>query len=122
MNFEYQKKFSLEKRIYEANRIRDKYSERVPVIIEIAPSEKNLEKIDKNKYLIPNDLTIDQFKLVVRKRINLTPSQALFLFFINEKNSAILASGNAQMITLYNEYKSEDGFLYLQYSAENTFG
>jgi GABA(A) receptor-associated protein len=73
--------------------------------------------IDKNKFLVPSDLSIAQFLFTIRKRIKLRPEQSLFLFVKNSiPRSDILLS------QLYKEYKDEDGFLYITYSGENTFG
>ncbi len=39
--------------------------------------------LDKNKYLVPSDLTVGQFYFLIRKRIQLKPEQALFFFVDN---------------------------------------
>ncbi len=72
----------LEKRKSEAERIRAKYPDRVPVICEKA-DRSDIPDIDKKKYLVPSDLTVGQFHYVIRKRIKLAPEKALFLFCSN---------------------------------------
>lgn len=47
----------IEKRKAEANRIRAKYPDRVPVIAEKA-QKSDIPDIDKKKYLVPSDLTV----------------------------------------------------------------
>ncbi|XP_071714088.1 autophagy-related protein 8C-like [Rutidosis leptorrhynchoides] len=106
----------LEKRRAESSRIREKYPDRVPVIVERA-EKSDIPDIDKKKYLVPADLTIGQFVYVVRKRINLTPEKAIFVFINN-----MLPPTAALMSAMYEEHKDEDGFLYMSYSGENTFG
>ncbi|KAF8118988.1 hypothetical protein N665_0001s0046 [Sinapis alba] len=106
----------LEKRQAEASRIRDKYSDRIPVIVERA-EKSDVPDIDKKKYLVPADLTVGQFVYVVRKRIKLSPEKAIFIFVKN-----ILPPTAAIMSAIYEEHKDEDGFLYMSYSGENTFG
>lgn len=54
---------------------------------------------------------------MVRKRIKLSPEKAIFIFINN-----VLPPTAALMSKIYDEYKDEDGFLYVQYSGENTFG
>ena len=54
---------------------------------------------------------------VIKKRIKLLSHEALFLF-INNK----MVSGNTDIGQLYDYYRDSDGFLYIQYSKENTFG
>ncbi len=71
-----------EKRKSEAERIRAKYPDRVPVICEKA-DRTDIPDIDKKKYLVPADLTVGQFHYVIRKRIKLAPEKALFLFCSN---------------------------------------
>eukprot|EP01025_Chloroclados_australasicus_P004512 TRINITY_DN11123_c0_g1_i1.p2 TRINITY_DN11123_c0_g1~~TRINITY_DN11123_c0_g1_i1.p2 ORF type:complete len:124 (-),score=18.22 TRINITY_DN11123_c0_g1_i1:260-631(-) len=105
-----------EKRQQEAARIREKYPDRIPVIVEKA-EKSDIPEIDKKKYLVPADLTVGQFVYVVRKRIKLSPEKAIFLFVKD-----VLPPTAALMSTIYEEKKDEDGFLYITYSGENTFG
>ena len=100
----------------ESQRILNKYPDRIPIIV-------NKEKISllpdlkKNKYLVPKDMVISQFIFIIRKNLTLSSSEALFIT-INDK----LCQSNKKIIDLYEEEKNEDGFLYIIYSSENTFG
>ncbi|KAI5011087.1 hypothetical protein ZWY2020_013224 [Hordeum vulgare] len=105
-----------QRRQAEANRIREKYSDRIPVIVEKA-GKSDIPDIDKKKYLVPADLTVGQFVYVVRKRIKLSAEKAIFIFVKNT-----LPPTAALMSAIYEENKDEDGFLYMTYSGENTFG
>ncbi|KAK8487050.1 hypothetical protein V6N13_016279 [Hibiscus sabdariffa] len=104
-----------EKRRAEAARIRAKYPDRIPVIVEKTKGN-DIPNIDKKKYLVPADLTVGQFVYVIRKRIKLSAERAIFLFVDN-----VLPPTGAIMSTIYDEKKDEDGFLYVTYSGENTF-
>ncbi|KAJ2556385.1 Autophagy- protein 8, partial [Coemansia sp. RSA 1933] len=104
------------KRQEEADRIRRKYPDRIPVICEKV-EKSDIHNIDKKKYLVPADLTVGQFVYVIRKRIKLSPEKAIFIF-VNE----ILPPTAALMSSVYEEHKDDDGFLYITYSGENTFG
>eukprot|EP00996_Jenningsia_fusiforme_P004213 NODE_5021_length_729_cov_31.676471_g4662_i0.p3 GENE.NODE_5021_length_729_cov_31.676471_g4662_i0~~NODE_5021_length_729_cov_31.676471_g4662_i0.p3 ORF type:complete len:121 (+),score=38.53 NODE_5021_length_729_cov_31.676471_g4662_i0:127-489(+) len=106
----------LEKRKAESEKIRQKYTDRIPVICEKADGS-DVPDIDKKKYLVPSDLTVGQFVYVVRKRIKLPAEKAVFLFVNNA-----LPPTAALMAHLYEAHKDEDGFLYINYSGENTFG
>ncbi|TYG90448.1 hypothetical protein ES288_A12G182900v1 [Gossypium darwinii] len=106
----------LERRQAEAARIREKYPDRIPVIVERA-DKSDVPDIDKKKYLVPADLTVGQFVYVVRKRIKLGPEKAIFIFVKN-----ILPPTAAMMSAIYDENHDEDGFLYMTDSGENTFG
>lgn len=105
-----------EKRQAEARRIREKYPDRIPVIVEKA-DKSDVPTIDKKKYLVPNDLTVGQFTYVIRKRIQVNPEKALFIFVRN-----ILPPNAALISDVFSDHKDEDGFLYMRYSGENTFG
>ncbi|CAA2976371.1 autophagy-related 8f [Olea europaea subsp. europaea] len=72
----------LEKRRAEAARIREKYPDRIPVIVEKA-ERSDIPNIDKKKYLVPADLTVGQFVYVIRKRIKLSAEKAIFIFVDN---------------------------------------
>jgi GABA(A) receptor-associated protein len=98
---------TLEQRKNEANRIREKYPERVPVICERS-ERSDVMDIDKKKYLVPSDLTVGQFVYVIRKRLKLPPEQAIYLFV----NGNIPATSEL-MSCVYQEHVSEDGFLYV---------
>lgn len=71
--------FYLEKRKKEAERIKAKYPDRLPVIVERV-EKSDIPVIDKKKYLVPADLTVGQFMYVIRKRIKLNPEKAIFIF------------------------------------------
>ncbi|KAI8006215.1 Autophagy-related protein 8C-like [Camellia lanceoleosa] len=59
----------LERRQAEATRIREKYPDRIPVIVERA-DRCDIPDIDKKKYLVPADLTVGQFVYVVRRGLS----------------------------------------------------
>lgn len=106
----------IERRKAEALRMREKYQDRIPVIVEKAAGS-DIPDIDKKKYLVPTDLTVGQFVHVIRKRIKLTPEKAIFIFVNN-----VLPPTAALMSTIYEEQKDEDGFLYITYNGESVFG
>ena len=109
---------SFNDRILESQRILAKYPDRIPIICERSTSTSNdCPNIDKNKFLVPNDFTLGQFIFIIRKRMHLPPEKAIFLFInSNFYNSAVLLSN------IYETDKDDDGFLYITYAFENTFG
>ena len=113
----YKESNSLEKRITESSKIKLKYPNRIPIICE-KTKKSTIPNIDKNKFLVPGDLTMGQFLYVIRKRIKLSPEEAIFVYI----NNSILPATSSLVSTIYDEYRDEDGFLYLTYSGENTFG
>ena len=114
-----------------------------------SPSPESLPSIDKQKYLVPADLTIGQFVYVIRKRIKLSAERAFFPAFFPPSPAhppptpnapphnhprlesaeaififvdSVLPPTGALMSTVYATSKDKDGFLYVTYSGENTFG
>jgi GABA(A) receptor-associated protein len=113
----FQKRFTFEERKSEAERIRLKYPDRVPVIVERDINEKSLPALDKKKYLVPQELTVSQFLYVIRKRLKLPPETALFMFA--DKHTVNL---NDTMEKIYTCHHASDMFIYLIIKGENTFG
>lgn len=110
--------FSFEQRKAEATRVINKYPGRVPIICEKSIiASKDCPDIDKKKYLVPIDLTIGQFLYIVRRRLNLSPEKAIFLFVGNK-----IAPSTISINEIYNYNKDDDGFLYITYALENMFG
>ena len=76
----FENEHELTMRIQESKRIREKYPDRIPVIVEKSEnSPESLPDIDKRKFLVPQDLTMGQLVFVIRKRIKLDPNTAIFL-------------------------------------------
>lgn len=99
--------------------IREDQSEvpdQLPVIAEKV-SDSQIVVIDKRKFLVPSDITVAQFMWIIRKRIQLPSEKAIFLFVDKTVPQSSLTMGQ-----LYEKEKDEDGFLYVAYSGENTFG
>ena len=117
-NKSFKEQYPFTKRLNEANRVLEKYPDRIPIIVERNTStSNNLPVVDKKKFLVPKDLTIGQFVYVVRKRIKLEPEKAIFLMI-----NSLLPPTSMLLSDLYLEHKHEDNFLYITYSSENTFG
>tara|TARA_A100001015_G_C14923570_1_gene685309 strand:+ start:75 stop:560 length:486 start_codon:yes stop_codon:yes gene_type:complete len=109
-DFRKQKK---EERIQISQKIMSKYPRRVPIIVD-CKKEINL---DKNKYIVPNNLTVGQFMYILKKRINIDHTQSIFLLCNNQ-----LVINTELINNLYLRQKDYDGFLYIIITLENTFG
>ena len=113
---QFKKLSTFEKRQNESQRIVKKHPERVPVVV-CKNYGDNLPDIDKQKFLVPKDMSIGQFMYVIRKRIKLDANQALFILINNS-----LQTSTKLMSEIYETCSDPDGFLYIVYSSENTFG
>jgi len=115
----FKKQFTFQKRNEESQKILEKYEDKIPVIVEKHPGA-TVKDIDKHKFLVPHEMTVAQFIYVIRKRIELTDKEALFIFV-----DKTLPMTSQTVQSLYDDYKSKkdfDGFLYVTYCNENTFG
>ena len=91
-------------------------SNRVPVIV-YQSNNSRLPSLDKNKFLINQDMLLSEFKYIVQRKLNLRFTEALFLFIDFE-----LVNNTMKIGELYNKRKSQDNVLYLKYCEENVFG
>ena len=115
---DFKNQHSVKDRTEESSRIMQKYPERIPIICERSShTSSDCPIIDKNKYLVNIDLTIGQFIYVIRKRMQLPHEKALFLFI-----NGFIPSTSQHIGDIYSFHKDQDGFLYITYSYENTFG
>jgi GABA(A) receptor-associated protein len=104
-------------RVKKSQIILEKYPDRVPLIIQPSKSDRDAYPIDKSKYITPRDLTLLQLQQIIRKRVKFPAEKALFMF-INNKIFPI----TSMVGTIYDANKDPDGFLYVTYCQESTFG
>lgn len=107
----------IETRIENYRKIKAKYPEKVPIIIDRFSTRE--PKLDKNKYLVDTNVTGAEIISIIRKRTVLQSHQAIFAACNNT-----IISGN-QTVTQLQQLTSpqeKDQFLYITYSIENTFG
>lgn len=102
--------------------IQQKFPNKIPVIV-TKSNTKNTDIPDPApgkkyvKYLVPNDITVGQFVYTIRKKMNLQPEKAIFIF-VNNK----IPPTSMMMSQLYDKEKGDSGYLLMTYSGENTFG
>ena len=85
-------------------------------------ARSNVPTIDRCKFLVPKDLTVGQLTFVVRKRIKLTATDALFCFVVDNDGTTSLPPTGGMVAEMYEKHRNDDGFLYIRYASENTFG
>ncbi|XP_059625525.1 autophagy-related protein 8i [Cornus florida] len=112
----FKEEFKFEERCYDSRDIIAKYPDRLPVVVE-RYSKTDLPEMEKKKYLVPRDMSIGQLIHILSGRLHLSPGKALFVFVQNT-----LPQTSSLMETVYESFKDEDGFLYMCYSSEKTFG
>ena len=86
----------------------------IPVVCEKHPKSK-LKNINKSIFSINNKMTLNEFKLEIKK--NLLEKNEIFIFFKDK-----FINSNLLMSELYKKYKDEeDNFLYCFYSETDDF-
>lgn len=107
---------SLEKRKEMSSNAKDNNPGYIPVIIANA---KNTPGISKNKLMIEGNSKFREFILSVKNLIpDLKPEQNIFFYF----SGSSLIKNDQKLFDIYEKYKHQDGFLYVVYACENTFG
>lgn len=101
-----------------ADQLKELYKDRVPIVI-TKSLESTLPELVKTKYLVPKQMKIGEFILLIRRKIKVESYQAIFIF---TKNENYTPPSNMLMNDLYLRYKSNDDYLHLNYRKENTFG
>ncbi|CAK8675084.1 microtubule-associated protein 1 light chain 3 gamma-like [Clavelina lepadiformis] len=109
---------SLLTRKHEVNKIREKFPTKIPIIVERYKKEKYLPILDKTKYLVPQEMTMSQFATIIRNRMCIGSSQAIY-FTVNKRHMPGMALTIAE---IYRDNLDEDGFLYMTYASQEMFG
>ena len=112
------KEKTLEERKKDFECLKNKHPDKIPMIIDRHPNYPSLEFPTKDKYLINESITIGEFKNLFRTKYFNISSEFLIKIKIFSVSEKIEISDNITVKDLYNEYKDEDGFLYLYYSYE----
>jgi GABA(A) receptor-associated protein len=114
----FQEKYSFDKRQEQSHIIRSKYPDKLPIIVEkLKNISSHVSDIPKSKFLIPDDLVVSQLMCIIRKYIELSSADSIYLFA-----NDTLISPSESLSNTYSKYKDNDGFLYIFYTTENTFG
>src|SRR5438094_2873999 len=97
----------------EAERVLKKFPDSVPVVVEVAPGRDPVE-LTRRKFLVPRDLTAGQFMGVLRRRIKIAPTAALFLLIDrrtpdNKPVGQVMPPCAATMGAVYEEHRDENG-------------
>jgi hypothetical protein len=125
---DFRKKFKFEERKDITRKIISKYEDKCPIYLSFDSQLSFKSLKNYNRYIVSNNLTLTQFLLIVKKKINFDPTESLTLFIeIYDKNSSnikdtILAPLSSSINTIYDINKNEDGFLYMKVLKENVFG
>ncbi len=99
-----------------------KYKDKYPVILEKSSKDNNLPSIEKSKLLVSYEMTVATIIQLLKKNININEYTSIYIMTTDKNKNSIMLSGAQSISFLYENYKNDDGFLYLEYCAENVFG
>lgn len=120
----FQNSYSLQKRLDEAKKIKMKYPDKIPVVVEIVNSSGMFSffnqsiQLDKKKYLVDKKNKIGDILHIIRKRTKINRTSTLYLHYANNE----ICNMTDEIGNIYEDKKDADGFIYLLLSSENTFG
>jgi len=109
---------SFEERCEESAMIRERNDMCIPIIVEKMAGEKFLPVSEKRRFSIMGEVPFHSLMCTVRKNLQLHAEQSFFMLI----GGRHMACGTTTMESLYSEYKDEDGFLYITYASQETYG
>ncbi len=116
---------SIEERQRDAAKALQKYQDKLPCVV--IRGTNDTPEIKNHKFILPIDMTMGQFMVILRKYINPNENsnntdnsdKALFLF-VGE--SLTIPKSSSTIAEIYQAHKGEDNFLKIIYTCESTFG
>jgi GABA(A) receptor-associated protein len=98
-----------------------KHPNRIPIVI----SSKSFKEHKVNRFIVPIDMTINQFMIILRNKTKINPTEAIFIFVKDYKKNGkkdIIAPVSETIGSLYDKYKDDKLILNLDYEKEAVFG
>eukprot|EP00826_Nyctotherus_ovalis_P041756 TRINITY_DN4247_c1_g1_i1.p1 TRINITY_DN4247_c1_g1~~TRINITY_DN4247_c1_g1_i1.p1 ORF type:complete len:147 (+),score=38.71 TRINITY_DN4247_c1_g1_i1:68-508(+) len=119
-DFAFKRIYNEERRRSEFDKLKNKYPHRIPVIVAKTNDDHNqsLPDIEQDKFLVPDDFDFQRLQGMIRKRLELSSSQVMYLVF----KSSRIYGGDRSMASIYEEEKDNDGFLYIKYCGQEYTG
>lgn len=116
----FEKRYPFEKRKELADKLRARFPDKVPVIVNISPHDKILPALEKEKYLVDSSMPAHELMYYVKQQLKAQDdcSERALFYFVNDSimNCADLIGH------IHEAHAAKDGLLYVLLSSENTFG
>ena len=81
-------------------------------------NSESIPQLEKVKYVFPQKLPMGLVTDFIRSRLSLASNESLYLFV----KETVLVSASTTVGEVYQLYKDEDGFVYVTYATQETFG
>ena len=116
----FKERFTYQDRQKKFSKFKEIYPKRVPVVLQ--PEQKHnssssLKPMKKNFYLFGEDVSVCKVLQFIRSEIKIGNETAVWLFV-----NGIMPQMTSTLNSLYENNKDSDGFLYIVYCGELTFG
>jgi hypothetical protein len=98
-------------------KIKEKYPNMISIIVTYGKNSF-IKSNTITKFLVPPELLLYQLSNVIRKKINLSYTDSLFLFI----NGKVINFLDETIYALYNRYKNNDEHLHIFCSQTESFG
>lgn len=100
-----------------------KHPGRLPIVLNTAQYRGELKPDYKWKYLCPEHYRLSQlFWEIINNGLQISFKEGIHFNFYDSTMRSIVPPMSHTILEIYNKYKSNDGFLYIYVSKENTFG
>ena len=125
----FKQEITFERRQELSKMITEKYHGKFPIIAE--PYKSTDPILTRKKFLASPYTSMHKMIIEIRKNMQQLDSNTNLCFYVIGKddnintgisNNMILLSLSTNIGGLYDQYKDEDGFLYIIYTIENVFG
>ena len=95
--------------------LKSNYLRKLPIVFD--RGNKETPKLQKNKFLIDENLQLGNISVIIRDKISIDKKSALFLFI-----NGTIYNNSTLLKEIYYKENPEDGFLKIIYTLENCFG
>jgi GABA(A) receptor-associated protein len=109
---------SLEARRSEATKLLAQHPNKVPTIVEPSKSKDNVYFMPSNKFIVRKDCSFQELSHIIRSKLKLRPEASLCIVV----GAEMIPSPEQSIGQLYELKGEADGFLYISYSSQQSYG
>lgn len=114
--FEFKMKYTFNERKNRSEYILNKYQNKVPIIVE--RGDNTVNDLDNSNLILDKNITIGKLLYIIRNKIHVDQYDSIYLFI----EKGYIPNTNDNIGKIYDKHVDADGFLYITYCREQTFG